>query len=81
MGLLIFIPGLARLFILTFGFSGMMTGISIKGITYGTYAGLIFYDLRKGYTVKPYPVGLLLVILTDIVIINNKSVAWQWGGG
>jgi hypothetical protein len=80
-GLLIFIPGLARLQIFTFGLSGAVVGITILVVTYGLYAGLIAYDLKKKNAIIPYVVGISLVTLTNIVVSNNKSGWWQWVSG
>jgi hypothetical protein len=80
-GLLIFVPGLARFLGLMIGLSNAATGISILTITYGLYAALVIYDYKKGKTVKPYLIGLLLVTLTNIVVASNKSEWWQWLAG
>jgi hypothetical protein len=80
-GLLIFIPGLARLLFFTFELPGAVVGISIMIITYALYGGLIAYDLRKKNTIIPYIVGVSLVTLTNVVVANNRSAWWQWISG
>lgn len=77
-GLLIFIPGLARFLVFSIGLSNAITGLSILIITYGLYAVLIIHDYKKGHTTKPYIIGLMLVTITNIVELNNKSEWWQW---